>query len=139
MINCGMALALDCEHTYINAMNAKQKLAEDRTDWAEDRTILANERTFAGWMRTGMASVAVAIGLKAVFGDFDPTWAVKGVSTIFFATAIYIFWAAQSSATATLDRLNESTAHAQPTSRMRVLAIVFAVGSFAVGVILWLL
>ncbi|MDF1729557.1 MAG: DUF202 domain-containing protein, partial [Sulfitobacter sp.] len=45
----------------------KNELAEDRTDWAEDRTILANERTFAGWMRTGMASLAVAIGLKAVY------------------------------------------------------------------------
>ena len=53
-----------------SSMNKSNDLAENRTDWAEDRTILANERTFAGWMRTGMASLAVAIGLKAVFGGF---------------------------------------------------------------------
>jgi hypothetical protein len=38
----------------------KTELAEERTDWAEDRTILASERTFAGWVRTGLASLAVA-------------------------------------------------------------------------------
>ncbi|MEH6645142.1 MAG: hypothetical protein V7730_05485 [Sulfitobacter sp.] len=28
-------------------------------------------------MRTGMAAVAVAIGLRAVFGAFEPTWLAK--------------------------------------------------------------
>ena len=120
-------------------MTDSNKLAENRTDWAEDRTILANERTFAGWMRTGMASLAVAVGLKAVFGDFDPTWAAKGIATIFVITAIYIFWAAQDSACATLSRLDDNEAHAQPTRRMKALALIFACGSIAVGGILWML
>lgn len=43
----------------------KNEMAKDRTDWAEDRTALANERTFAGWMRSVMAAVAIAMGPKA--------------------------------------------------------------------------
>ncbi|MCX7566694.1 DUF202 domain-containing protein [Sulfitobacter sp. F26169L] len=120
-------------------MSEKNELAEDRTKWAEDRTILANERTFAGWMRTGMASLAVAIGLKAVFGDFDPTWAAKGVATIFVVAAIYIFWAAHDTATKTLERLEDHHANAQPNARMKMLAIIFSFASVAVGAILWAL
>ncbi|KIN74031.1 DUF202 domain-containing protein [Sulfitobacter guttiformis] len=120
-------------------MSHNNDLAEDRTNWAEDRTILANERTFAGWMRTGMASLAVAIGLKAVFGEFDPTWAAKSVATIFVIAAIYIFWAAHDTATKTLERLEDHHANAQSNARMKVLALVFSGASFAVGVILWML
>lgn len=120
-------------------MSSSNELAEDRTDWAEDRTVLANERTFAGWMRTGMASLGVAIGLKAVFGDFEPTWAAKGVASMFILTAIYIFWAAQQQCGKTLDRLNGHQAEAQPIRRMRKLAIIFSIASVAVGAVLWLL
>ena len=120
-------------------MSEKNDLAEDRTHWAEDRTILANERTFAGWMRTGMASLAVAIGLRAVFGEFEPTWAAKGVASIFVIAAVYIFWAAHDTACKTLDRLDDHNANAQPTARMKLLSIIFSIASTAVGAILWML
>ena len=120
-------------------MSSDNELAEDRTDWAEDRTILANERTFAGWMRTGMASLAVAVGLKAVFGDFDPTWAAKLVATIFVIAAVYIFWAAHDAASQTLERLTDHHANAQPNARMKTLAVIFSFASVAVGGILWML
>ncbi len=120
-------------------MSSSNELAEDRTDWAEDRTILANERTFAGWMRTGMASLAVAIGLKAVFGAFDPTWAAKALATIFVIAAVYIFWAAYNAATKTLSRLTDHNAHAQPIIRMKILSVIFSVASVGVGGILWML
>ena len=120
-------------------MSNSNELAESRTDWAEDRTILANERTFAGWMRTGMASLALAVGLKAVFGDFDPTWAAKAVASVFVGVAIYIFWAAQHSACQTLGRLNDNDAHAQPSRRMKLLSAIFAFASLCVGGVLWAL
>lgn len=120
-------------------MTDSNELAEDRTDWAEDRTIMANERTFAGWMRTGMASLALAVGLRAVFGGFDPTWLAKLVASIFVITAVYIFWAAQASATQTLARLDDREAYAQPTRRIQILAVVFSIGALAVGGILWML
>ena len=122
-----------------SSMSHSNKLAEDRIDWAEDRTILANERTFAGLMRTGMASLAVAIGLTAAFGDFDPTWAAKGVATIFVIAAVYIFWATHDTATKTLQRLEDHHANAQPNARMKTVAVIFSAASVAVGGILWML
>ena len=76
-------------------MSNKSDKAEQRTNWAEDRTIMANERTFSSWMGTGLGAIGVAIGLKAVFGAFEPTWAAKAVATIFLVTAVAIFWSAQ--------------------------------------------
>ena len=75
-------------------MTKSNEMARERTDWAEDRTILANERTYAGWMRTGMASVALALGLRALFGPFEPTWLPKLVASIFIGTGIMIFYLA---------------------------------------------
>lgn len=69
--------------------------AEQRTDWAEDRTIMANERTFNSWMGLALGAVGVAIALKAVFGEFEPTWAAKSVSSLFLALAIFVFWSAE--------------------------------------------
>ncbi len=67
-----------------------EKLADQRTKWAEDRTLMANERTFSSWMGTGLGAIGVAIGLKAVFGAFEPTWAAKLVASLFLLAAIAI-------------------------------------------------
>ncbi len=111
--------------------------AESRTDWAEDRTSLANERTFAGWMRTGMAALAVGVGLKAVFGAFDPTWMAKSVATIFVATAVLIFVAAAAQSRKTQKRINPHDAESQSHQRMAVLAGLMSIGSICTGAILW--
>lgn len=86
-----------------------------------------------------MASLAVAIGLKAVFGAFDPTWAAKALATIFVIAAVYIFWAAYDAATKTMDRLTDHHANAQPNKRMKILSVVFSCASVGVGGILWML
>ncbi|WP_044007102.1 YidH family protein [Jannaschia sp. CCS1] len=117
----------------------KNEMAKDRTDWAEDRTILANERTFAGWMRTGMAAVAIALGLKAVFGEFEPTWAAKATSSVFIVLACYIFYAARQQACATQQRMEQHDATAKSTGSMTATAIILAIGSILTGAILWLL
>lgn len=119
--------------------NKNQELAEDRTDWAEDRTILANERTFAGWMRTGMACTALAVGLNAVFSDFDPTWIAQSVASIFLIAACGIFWSARNRACVTLARLDQSDAKAQPSRNFTVLASTMTAGTIGVGAILWLI
>ena len=113
--------------------------SKQRTKWAEDRTVLANERTFNSWMGTGLGAIGVAIGLKAVFGEFEPTWAAKGVATIFLGTAILIFWAARQQAHSTHERLNSHDSKTQPTRNYTRLAVVLSFAAFATGVILWLL
>ncbi|MBL3701122.1 DUF202 domain-containing protein [Sulfitobacter sp. BDSS02] len=113
--------------------------AENRTDWAEDRTLQANERTFAGWMRTGMASVALALGLRALFGAFEPTWLAKTVASIFLLIAIGIFWTARRNASKTLERLNDHRAEPLTARNFTLLAAGLTVGALATGVLLWLL
>ncbi|MCL3880970.1 DUF202 domain-containing protein [Marivita sp. GX14005] len=127
-------------------MTDKTDLAEDRTDyaenrteWAEDRTVLANERTFAGWMRTGMASVAIALGLKALFGPYEPTWVPKAVATVFIVAALLIYVSAWRQANRTRESLSTHDANGQSRHHITVITVVFSLGTVATGIILWLL
>ncbi len=126
-----------------NDKSAEERAAEEyedpRTAWAEDRTVLANERTFAAWMRTGMACIGVALGLKAVFGATDYPIIAKIVAELFIFCAILIFWAAARRCRATLNRMDEHDANAQSHQNMALTATVLTVGAVASGVILWLL
>lgn len=121
------------------ATDDSTELAKDRTDWAEDRTLLANERTFAGWMRTGMAAIAIAIGLRAVFGEFDPTWAAKVVATLFLLIAIGIFWASALKSRQAQQRIHEHDTEAQHHTNMIRIAAALTAGAIGTGAILWAL
>ncbi|MGB1236129.1 MAG: YidH family protein [Planktomarina sp.] len=118
---------------------SEESSTEKRTNWAEDRTIMANERTFSSWMGTGLACIGVAIGLKAVFGDFDPTWVAKTVASLFVMIAVYIFYSAQRQARRTFDRLTETDAEALPSRDFQKLAVFMSVASIATGAVLWAL
>lgn len=113
--------------------------AEQRTDWAEDRTILANERTFASWMRTGMACVGVALGLKAVFGSTDHPYVAKAVAELFILTAVIIFGSAARRGFLAQRRIDDHDTTSQSHIGMIVTAVTLAIGAVAAGVILWLL
>ena len=120
-------------------MSKNNDLAEERTDWAEDRTILANERTFAGWMRTGMAAVALALGLRALFGPFEPDWVPKSVASFLILIALFIFYAAWSNCAATQKRMDEHETKSIAPRRMGLIALLLSMGATATGVILWFL
>ena len=120
-------------------MSNKDELAKDRTDWAEDRTILANERTFAGWMRTGMACVGVALGLKAVFRDFEPTWIAKATASIFIAASILIFVSAYLQSAKTSQRMDSHDADKQSSRYTGFITAIMIMGACATGLILWFL
>ncbi|MFY0645348.1 YidH family protein [Sulfitobacter geojensis] len=116
-----------------------QQLADTRTGWAEDRTVLANERTFAAWMRTGMASVALALGLKAVFRVTDYPILAKSVAEMFILCAIFIFWTAARRSRSTHHNTNTHDAAAQSRTNMTITSSVFILGAISTGIILWLL
>lgn len=127
-------------------MTPKQKMAqertdwaEDRTDWAEDRTIFAMERTYAGWIRTGLAVVAVALGLHAVFLKFEPTWLPKSVATLFLLAAIGTFVAAWAKTRQTRERLDRHTAEGQSIIWLTALMMMLSLGTIGIGAVLWLL
>ena len=113
--------------------------AERRTDWAEDRTMLANERTFASWMRTGMACIAVALGLKAVFGPTEHPIVAKAVAELFIFSAVFIFLTAAWRCKTARHRIDHHDSYAQSQTGMLVTSISLAFGAIVTGVILWLL
>ena len=101
--------------------------------------MLANERTFASWMRTGMACVGVALGLKAVFGATDHPIAAKIVAELFIVTAIIIFASAVRRGYLAQKRIDDHDTTAQSHIGMIVTAISLTTGAIAAGIILWLL
>lgn len=118
---------------------ANKNGAEHRTDWAEDRTLLANERTFAGWMRTGMTALAVAIGLHAVFGELQPAWIAKATASVFILAAIMIFAAAAQRSHKAQVRIDSHDSASQPSWRMTGLAAVLCIAALATAGVLWLI
>ena len=115
------------------------ELADTRTAWAEDRTMLANERTFAGWMRTGMASIALALGLKAVFKDTTYPLIAKCVAEIFILAGVVIFWAAVLNCRKARRRMDDHDVEAQSSQHMTWLAMILTIAAVATGTILFLL
>lgn len=115
----------------------RHDLAEERTDWAEDRTVLANERTFAGWLRTGMACVALSLGLKALFGDVEPYWMPRAAAEVFVAVAIFIFWSAWAKSRATARRIDNHDSEKLSGLTMTLITALLTLGALATGAMLW--
>ena len=114
-------------------------MAEDRTDWAEDRTIMALERTFAGWMRTAFAAVAIGIGFRALFGEFDPPWLAKAIATMFIALAIVFALGAERRATRAFNRLTSHAIDAPKLPNIKLVAYSISTGAAILIVALWVL
>lgn len=90
-------------------------------------------------MRTGMACIGLALGLKAVFYDTDYPFVAKGVAQVFILVAIIIFWAAVSECRKTQKRMDSHDVETQSVRRMTGLASLLTIGAVATGVILLLL
>ncbi len=121
----------DADHQ-LDADDSKQ-----RTQLSHDRTIMANERTFNSWTGTGLGVPTVAIGLKAVFGAFEPTWIAKAVASLFVVIAIFVFYAALRQAGKTLKRLDETAFEPVTSKNFCTLSILLILASLATGAILW--
>lgn len=117
---------------------SRTDLAAERTGWAEDRTLLANERTFAGWLRTGLASVGIGIGFHALFGKLDPPYLARIIATVFVLTGILVFVLAARNANVVCARLQAHTARPLGGSRVNLIAGFFSLGSLALLAGTWL-
>ncbi|WFL78878.1 DUF202 domain-containing protein [Altererythrobacter arenosus] len=115
------------------------KMAEDRTDWAEDRTIMALERTFAGWMRTSFAAIAIGIGFRALFGEFDPPWLAKAIATGFLLLSILFALGAERRACRAFDRLTSHAVDAPKLPNIKLIAYSISIGAVLLIVAFWVL
>ena len=116
----------------------KENLAHERTDLAEDRTLLANERTFAGWMRTGFASIAVGVGFN-LLTKMEPVWVPKAIATTFLLIGIAIFIAAERRACSIVARLHAHEVEAVRTRNLRLITGAIVAATLARIAALWLL
>lgn len=114
-------------------------MAEDRTDWAEDRTIMALERTFAGWMRTAFAAIAIGIGFRALFGEFEPPWLAKAIATMFISLAIVFAISAERRACKAFKRLSSHAIDSPKLPNIKLVAWSIAAGAATLIVALWVL
>lgn len=110
-----------------------------RTDLAEDRTLLASERTFAGWMRTSLACVGIAVGFHALFGSVEPRWVPQSIATLFLALGVLIAWSAVNRSASMRHRLSSHTAEAAKPVNMALIAGVVSLGALALGGAFWFL
>lgn len=117
----------------------RRELSKQRTDYAEDRTVLANERTFAGWFRTGFASVAIGLGFQALFLKMDPPWVPKSIATLFLLLGIFLFIAAERRACQVLSELSTHSVKEFTNRRLRIMAVSASIGVLALIVAMWTL
>jgi putative membrane protein len=96
-----------------------------KTDLAEDRTLLASERTFAGWMRTSLGCIGIAVGFHALFGAVQPRWVPQGVATLFLANL--------------QARLSPHVADTAQPVNLALIAAAVSLGAVGLGVAFWLL
>ena len=115
------------------------KWAESRTDWAEDRTIMALERTFAGWMRTAFAAIAIGIGFRALFGEFDPPWLAKAIATMFIALAIVFAVGAERRACRAFNRLSSHAVDSPKMPNIKFVSYAVSAGALLLIIALWVL
>ena len=88
-------------------------------------------------MGTGLGAIGVAVGMKAVFGAFKPTWAAKAIASISLIIAILTFYEACQQACKTLNRLRETDFEAKSGKSFTVLAVLMSIAAVGTGAILW--
>ena len=113
--------------------------ARDRTDLAEDRTLLAHERSYAGWVRTGLASLGIGLGLNVLFRSLEPTWVAKAIATGFFMIGVFIFISAQRRARRALSRLEPHWISELSAIRIRPLTAILVGATGLLTAAIWLL
>lgn len=114
-------------------------LATERTEMAEDRTVMANERTFAGWMRTGLATMGIALGFNALFGKLEPAWVPKLIATGFLIVAILIFASAYLRASKIFERLNTHAIERVSRRGIFLVMTVMIIGACSLIFAVWML
>ena len=113
--------------------------AESRTDWAEDRTIMALERTFAGWMRTAFAAIAIGIGFRALFGEFNPPWLAKAIASMFLLLAVLFALGAERRACRAFARLSSHAVDSPKMPNIKLISYSVAAGALLLLVAFWVL
>ena len=74
-----------------NPQSGSEAPIDPRGELAQDRTALASERTYAAWVRTGLASLAAALGVAKFIDHTIPVWAVRTIAVLLVLLATFSF------------------------------------------------
>lgn len=111
--------------------------ADEKTQLAEDRTILANERTFGGWMRTGLAAIAVGVGFSALFRTMEPAWLPKSAATAFLLLGASVIVAAERRARAVAKEVDPHFVRIARPMNLRLIAITTVLATAVLVGAIW--
>ncbi len=110
-----------------------------KMDLAEDRTILSNERTFAGWVRTSLGSIAIGLGFRGLFREFEPQWIPRLIATGFLVLAIAVVWLAVRRSSAVMRRLSPHVVETAQPVNLALMAGSISVGATLLVAAIWLI
>lgn len=100
---------------------------------------MALERTFAGWMRTAFAAIAIGIGFRALFGEFQPPWLAKAIATMFIGLAIVFAIGAERRACKAFNRLSSHDVDSPHLPNIKLIAYAISAGASLLIAALWML
>lgn len=109
---------------------------ELRTEWSAERTVLAIESTYAGWMRTGLAAIGVALGLHAIFSSGSAGVFARLTATGFVCLSALLCISGYRNAR----RMLEDVAHQWRLPRQADftrITVLYLLGCVAIGVLIW--
>lgn len=106
---------------------------------AEDRTVMANERTFAGWTRTGVSMVGLALGTHYVLGQTEPAWLAKMPAMGLILLSLFVYWAAWQKSRKTFNRLREHATQSLGEHEITTTAVGLAIVSTLIGGLIWMI
>ena len=115
-------------------------MSEPGVEDATRRTRLANERTYLAWWRTGLASIAVAVGIGRIAPDVSNVtrWPYEVVGAGFGVLGVAFIWLAYARARAVEEALDRGS-FAPVGVRLRLWLLVAggALGAAAVLIVIF--
>lgn len=100
---------------------------------------MSSERTYAGWLRTALTAIAVALGFTALFRDAEAVWISKGIATLFLLLAIGVLAAADRRAAEVQRRLDHHFIRGASRSTIRLISWAAGGATLALLGTIWFL
>ncbi len=98
--------------------------AQKRTILALERTQMARERTFAAWVRTGLAPLAIGLGLVKLMPDASPRWLIQVLGILLVLSGLYIFITGYRTYERVLLRLQQEGYEGLPISAIKGMTVM---------------
>ena len=108
---------------------AADSSSDSRTNWAHERTRLAKERTFSAWLRSGLSTVGVGLGLVKLLPSVEPRWMMQLIGVLFIGAGAIIFVMGYATYHNVMKKLEDEGFKGIPSIFMGVLTFMMLLGT----------